>query len=261
MLSRLADGTLPHPRTVGLRRHVATCVACEDVVDALAKGRRLSAGLPVLAMPDDAREAMLDRVAARATAVLPTVEEVLTAIEEDDDVKPAVSPMLVVAAIVLALLLGVGVAALTRSSGTDTLQASSPVATPSVEPTLFTPSDSPSVTPSASASTSASPSASRTPSAKPTASPSVVVNPAVRVSPTSGPRGTSITVAGTGWAPGDQVSIRYTGPVSSSRATAVADSRGRFRVTLSANGLVPGDYTVQASGSSGTASASFRQTS
>jgi hypothetical protein len=41
----------------------------------------------------------------------------------------------------------------------------------------------------------------------------------------------------------------------------VADKRGRFHVTINANGLVPGDYTVQASGSSGSASAAFRQTS
>src|SRR5207248_667261 len=102
MLSRLADGSLPHPRAVALRRHVGGCVACEDVLDALAKGRRLCAGLPVLAMPDEAREALLDRVAARAMTVLPSVEEVLAAIEEDDDVRPSISPIVVISALVVA---------------------------------------------------------------------------------------------------------------------------------------------------------------
>jgi hypothetical protein len=68
-------------------------------------------------------------------------------------------------------------------------------------------------------------------------------------------------VTGTGWAPGDSIAVRYTGPVSSSRASASADKRGRFQLTITANGLVPGDYTVQASGSSGSTSQSFRQTS
>ena len=61
-LSRLADGTLQPARAVALRRHVGNCPACEDVLDTLAKGRRLCAGLPVIAMPDEAREAMLERV-------------------------------------------------------------------------------------------------------------------------------------------------------------------------------------------------------
>jgi hypothetical protein len=262
VLSRLADGTLPHPRTVGVRRHLSTCVACEDVVDALGKGRRLCAGLPVLAMPDEAREAMLERITARAVTVLPTVEAVLQAIEEDDEVKPAVSPVLVVAAIVLALLLGVGVAALTRSTGPAGLQASAPLTAPTAPEALFTPTGQPSVTTSAtSASAAPSATASKTASAKPSATRSVVVNPAIAVSPSSGPRGTTVSVTGTGWAPGDQVSIRYSGPVSTNRAAAVADARGRFRTTFSANGLVPGDYTVDASGSSGSASTTFRQTS
>jgi hypothetical protein len=259
-LSRLADGTLPHPRAVALRRHVGNCVACEDMLDALAKGRRLCAGLPVLAMPDEAREALLDRVASRAMTVLPSVDEVLSAIEEDDDVRPAISPILVITALVVAVLLGVVIAALTKSGGPGSgLNALAPSAAPAPTPSFST-----SPTPSASTSSrSASPrsSSSRTASAHPSNSSSAVVNPTIAISPESGPRGTIITVAGTGWTPGDDVAVRYTGPVSSSRASAIADKRGRFHVTIRADGLVPGDYSVQASGSSGSTSRSFRQTS
>jgi hypothetical protein len=263
MLSRLADGTLAPPRVVALRRHIRNCVACEDVLDTLTKGRRLCAGLPVIAMPDEAREAMLERVGARATSVLPSVEAVLLAIEEDDDVKPAISPIVVIAALVVALLLGVGIAAVTRSgdggSALDTLR-------PSSSPSPITPSFSAAPTPSlstASTSASASPSRSRSPSSRPSQSSSTAsaLHPAITTSPASGPRGTTITVTGSGWAAGDDVVVRYTGPVSSSRSSTVASSRGRFQVTITASGLVPGDYTVQARGSSGSASSAFRQTS
>jgi hypothetical protein len=112
-LGQLADGTLPGPRAVALRRHLPACAACDEVVAALAKARRVLAGLPVLALPDDAREAMLARFAERAHALLPTVDEVLAAIEDEGHDRPAVSPVVVVLAIVLALVLGVAVAAVT----------------------------------------------------------------------------------------------------------------------------------------------------
>jgi len=261
-LSRLADGSLPAARAVPVRRHVGNCPACEDVLDTLAKGRRLCAGLPVIAMPDEAREAMLERVTERATTVLPSVDAVLLAIEEDDDLKPTISPILVIAVLVVALLLGVGVAALTRSGGgPSALTALGPTSSPSPITPSFSTSATPSAT-SSSASPSTSPTRSRTPSSRPTQSATTVaVNPAIAISPASGPRGTTITVTGTGWAPGDSIAVRYTGPVSSSRASASATRRGRFQVTISASGLVPGDYTVQASGSSGSVSQSFRQTS
>jgi len=262
MLSRLADGTLPHPRAVALRRHVGSCPACEDVLDALAKGRRLCAGLPVLAMPDEAREGLLERVGARAMTVLPSVDEVLLAIEDDDDIKPAISPIVVITALVVALLLGVVIAALTRSGGGGSgLDALGPSAAPTLTPS-FSASPTPSVSTSASRSASPRSTSSRSASARPSnTSSTVAVNPAIAISPESGARGTIITVVGSGWAPGDDVAVRYSGPVSSTRASAIADRRGRFRVTISADGLVPGDYTVQASGSSGSTSRTFRQTS
>lgn len=261
-LSALADGTLPPQRTLAQRRHLGACEACEEVVDTLAKGRRLTAGLPVLAMPDEAREAMLSRVATRAMSVLPTVDQVLLAIEEDDDTRPAISPLTVVFAIVLALVLGVAVAAITREGGAG---SNTGLVQPTAPPSSVTPSFSVSPSVSSSTSTSLSPSSSSSSAATSTATATathslVAIDPHISISPARGPRGTTITVTGTGWSPGDAVSIRYSGPVSSSRSSASADSRGRFVATITAGGLVPGDYTVQASGSSGTTSASFTQT-
>jgi DNA-directed RNA polymerase specialized sigma24 family protein len=264
-LGQLADGTLPPPRTVPLRRHVTGCPACEDAVEALAKGRRLAAGLPVIAMPDDAREAMLERVSERANAVLPTVDDVLLAIEQDDETRPAVSPLAVVLFVVLALILGVAVAAITRSSSGGPSAAGRQPA-----PTVGPLQPSFSVSPTASASTAAtagrttgrSASPSTTGAASATASQSTIGSGAViSIAPTQGPRNTTINVRASGWVPNDVVTIVYSGPISSSRQSVTADSRGRFTVSITANGLVPGDYTVQATGSNATASATFRQTS
>jgi len=246
-------------------RSLSACVACEDAVDAMTQGRRLAAGLPVIAMPDEAREAMLDRVAHRATTVLPSVDEVLLAVEEDDEVPPTISPIVVIFAIVVALVLGVAVAALTRGgSGSPAGAAALPsVSAAPAETPSFPVSPLPSASLSSQPTRSVSPSSasSRSASARPTNSATVVVHPAIVLSPTSGRRGTTITVHGTGWAPGDLVTVRYQGPVSTSSATATAGSGGRFTVTVTANGLVPATYTVRAIGSSGSASASFDQTS
>ncbi len=264
ILTALADGTLPAARAVPLRRHLANCPACEDVVDGLAKARRLTAALPIIAMPDDAREPMLERIAVRAAAALPSVDEVLAAVEQDDDIRPAVAPLAVVLMIVLALVLGVGVAALTQSgSGANAANQLPPVATASPEQPSFSISATTTATPTATATHRARP--STTPSVRPTtAGPTSTQGTAVAeitVEPTQGPRGTIITVDGTGWTPDDEVTIVYSGPISQSRTSATVASDGSFTATLTANGLVPGDYTIQATSSDATASASFRQTS
>jgi DNA-directed RNA polymerase specialized sigma24 family protein len=266
VLGRLVDGSLPPPRTMPLRRHLSDCQACEEVAEALAKGRRLAAGLPVIAMPDDARETMLERVADRANAVLPSVDEVLLAVDEDDNAGgPTLSPVAVVLALVLALVLGVAVAAITRpGTGGQSAAAGPPTPAPSVQPSF---SVSATATSSASPTASARPTSSATASSRPTASPTASASSAapapaaVFVSPASGPRGTTITVTGTGWTPGADIAVTYSGAISSSKTTTVADSRGGFRIELTANGLVPGAYTVRAQGGGSSASASFTQTS
>ena len=101
-----------------LRRHLGSCPACDDVVETLAKGRRLAAGLPIIAMPDDAREHLLDLVATRAAKRLPTPEKLQRMIDSDIDPAPLVPPMLVVVAIALAVALGLGLALLTHANST-----------------------------------------------------------------------------------------------------------------------------------------------
>jgi hypothetical protein len=266
-LGRLADGSLAPPRTVPLRRHLGSCPACEEVVETLAKGRRLAAALPVLAMPDDAREAMLERFGARAGAVLPSVDEVLLAIEEDDATGPAISPVAVILAIVIALVLGIAVAAATsnRTGGQRALDAT-PTTLPSIEPSFTaTPltSASPSRTPSATPSTkSSSPAASQSASATASAaSTGPGDTAAITLSPAQGPRNTSITIAGTGWTPGSLVTVSYVGSLSSQHHSTTVDARGRFTVTLPADGTLPGQHRVDASDGSSNATATFTQTS
>jgi hypothetical protein len=268
MLGRLADGSLPPQRSVALRRHLGACPSCEEVVELLARARRLVAALPVLAMPDDARESMIERVAVRAATVLPSVDEVLLAIETDEETRPAISPVVVIFAIVLALVLGVAVAAATslESSGQRAAAGTTPTVAPetpafSVPPTHVTKTkkakaqQSQTATPSR---TAVSASASATPtlsSARPHAA------AAITISPTSGPRGTAVVVTGTGWEPLVPVAVRYVGTLASSTASATPNRHGRFVVRVRANGALPGDYRVTADNGSQSASESFSQTS
>jgi hypothetical protein len=269
-LAGLADGTLPPPQTVPQRRHLGSCSACEDVVEWMAKGRRLAAGLPIVAMPDEDREAMLDRVSERAAAVLPTVDEVLVAVEEEHDIRPAVSPIVVVLAIVMALVLGVALAALTtsgRSGGADALLPTEPTIIPetpsfsvSTTPTRrsATPRGSRSATPSATTSTAAVQPTSAAPT---TTTPPPQVPATITLSPAEGPRGTDITVSGRNWTPGAQVSVEYRATLGSSSTTVTVNGRGRFTAVVRANGTLPGSYPVDADGGGESASATFQQTS
>jgi DNA-directed RNA polymerase specialized sigma24 family protein len=113
-LSKLAEGTLEAPRAAPLRRHAANCAACEDVLESLARGRRLAAGLPISAMDDDARESLIERIGERATALLPSHEAVLQAVDEDHDPGPAISPVIAVIVLVLAITLGIAIAVVSR---------------------------------------------------------------------------------------------------------------------------------------------------
>jgi hypothetical protein len=265
-LGALADGTLAPPRVIPLRRHIAGCAPCEDAVEMMAKGRRLAAALPIVAMPDEAREALLERVSERAHASLPSVDEVLLAVEEDDLDSPVISPLAVVVAIAVALVLGVAVAALTagRSSGQS-------VALASPQPAPVSPSFSAGPLPQAGA-RSAKPHRSSTPTATVSAS-AAPTTPAAQAStaqpatasmaidPSSGTRGTVITVTGAGWTPGTTVSVRYSGTLAGSGSTVIVDGSGRFATQVTANAALPGTYSVTATDGSQTDSLPFRQTS
>jgi hypothetical protein len=265
MLGRLADGSLPPQRGTPLRRHLNACPTCEEVVEQLAKGRRLVAGLPIIAMPDEAREAMLERVSSRAHAVLPSVDEVLVAIDEENDVRPTISPIIAIFAVVVALILGVGIAVITssRPNGGEPLVGTltpGPADTPSfpVSPTPHRTSHSPrAATPSAPASASASVSPSVRASA--TSAPPAIAS--IAVSPASGPRGTVIVVTGSGWDAGLPVTIRYTGTLTTTTASTTPRRSGAFTARLRANGTLPGNYTISADNGVQNDSQPFRQTS
>jgi hypothetical protein len=82
----------------------------------------------------------------------------------------------------------------------------------------------------------------------------------IRLDPTRGPRGTTITVTGSGFPAGASVQIRYSGTLASTSTTATSDANGDFSAQLQANGTLPGSYDVTATGDGQSASATFQQT-
>ncbi len=266
-LGRLTDGSLPAQRSGPLRRHLSVCSSCEEVTDRLTKARRLVAGLPVLAMPDDAREAMIERVATRAMSVLPSVDEVLLAIEEEDDTRPAVSPFIAVVAIVLALVLGVAIAAVTSSeaAGNSGLTQTPVPATAAPETPAFSVPATPtqqvrSAKPRKSASAPPTATAVAPTTAAPTSTTAPSTDGTIALSPPSGPRGSRVTVTGRGWAPGVPVTVRYTGTLATSTDSVTANKHGTFTAHVTASGALPGTYNVSADNGSQSASQKFNQT-
>jgi hypothetical protein len=269
-LSALADGTLEAPRAAPLRRHVSNCASCEEVMEALARGRRLAAGLPIIAMDDDAREAMIDRIAGRAEVVLPSHEAVLRAVDEDHDPGPPVSPVLSVIVLVLALVLGVGVAVISHGTG-EPAAVPKPTNTfvPTDEPTLFpvnpttprrhlrrTPTTVP-TTPKSRPTRSNEPSTIPTPTPTESTPPPVRGPPRIKLSPTHGRAGTTITVSGAGFPPDTIAHLSYAG--GRSTATTPVDATGHFVGQLQAEALLPGPQTVTARDRGESANAVFTQ--
>jgi hypothetical protein len=268
-LSRLADGSLDAPRAAPLRRHVSHCAACEEVLESLARGRRLAAGLPIIAMDDDARESLIDRVAGRAEAVLPTLDAVLRAIDDDHDPGPLIPPVLAIVVLVLALSLGVGIALVSRAASSPgpaprpTFSAG-PAPTPSfpLAPTFgkhrHTGSATPAPTNVVSKHPSKRPTQSSSPTSKPTKSPPPATGrPRISASPHSGRSGTTITVTGTGFPPGTVAHLSYAKGRSTSNAQ--VDANGDFVGQLTASALLPGQQTITATDGSKSATTSFTQ--
>jgi DNA-directed RNA polymerase specialized sigma24 family protein len=257
-LSRLADGTLDTPHAAPLRRHVSNCAACEEMLETLARGRRLAAGLPVIAMDDDAREAMLERIAERAIATLPSHDAVLRAVDEDHDPGPLVSPVVAVLALLLAVALGVGVGALSRA-GDSTLGPLADTPAPSLTPVV----PAFSVSPSPHRSRTTSPSPSITPSLIPTptqtvSAPPVQVtfHPTITLSPPVGRSGSDFTVTGAGWVPGSRVFVSY---AAKPQTSARVNSDGSWSASVVANAFLPGQRVVTVTDGPHTVHAFFTQ--
>jgi hypothetical protein len=258
-LSRLADETLNAPRAAPLRRHVANCEACEEMLETLARGRRLAAGLPIIAMDDDAREAMIERITEHAITALPSHDAVLRAVDEDHDPGPPVSPIIAVIAVVLAIALGVAIGAVSRAGHSLGPLASTPAPTlPPVTPS-FSVSPSPKHThtaqPSSSPTLSVEPTLPITPLSPPPTQ-SVTLDASLALSPTSGRSGTNILVRGSGWRPGSHVSVSYAGKPE---AGSQVHDNGTFSVYVVANAVLPGSRRVTATNGEQSATAVFMQ--
>lgn len=275
-LAELADGSLTGATATALRRHVDRCPICEEVVEVSAKGRRLAAGLPLMALSDEDRDALLAHVAARAHQLLPSRDEIVLASEV-----AAAAPVLRFGKVVLtlfgALLLGVLAGYLTRPTSFGDglhLNISAPGAVgPSASPTPHrsatpSPTNVPLVfspTPVTSPISARSP----TPAPRPTSSPNATAAPvpaSIAISPTAGPNGTVITVSGSGFSPGANVTVEFldhAGAVTSTADT-VAGSDGQFTTSVTASNppaVLPEACTVSAAGGSRSASATFDDTS
>jgi DNA-directed RNA polymerase specialized sigma24 family protein len=231
-LSRLAEGSLEAPRAASLQRHVANCRACADVLHALEKGRRLVSALPIIAMDDDARQSFINRIAVRAAAVLPSHDYVLRLADEELGEGPMISPIMVIATLVLAGTLGVSVAVLLHSAN----------ATSSAPPTIVT--SGPAVTPSF--------------AVPETTADSAPNQPQMSISPTSGAPGTDISVTGTGWTPATTVLLVARPGVAATRAR--VNPSGAFSAVLQAARATPGPTTIRAHDGAKTAVVTFRQT-
>ncbi len=258
-LSRLADDTLGSPHAAPLRRHAANCAACEEMLETLARGRRLAAGLPIIAMDDDAREAMIERVTEQAIAVLPTHEAVLRAVDEDHDPGSPISPIIAGIAVILAIALGIAVGAISRAGHSLGPLAASPEPTVAPVTPSFSVSPSPKHTktasPSPTASTSVQPTFSITP-LTPLPTETEQSRGEIFLSPTSGRSGTNILVSGTGWIPGSHVSVSYAGKPQ--QGVRVSED-GTFSVYVIANSVLPGNRRVTATNGEQSATATFTQ--
>lgn len=126
-LGQLADGTAPAGGRFGtLRRHVAGCALCAAVLDVQTRGAAMLAALPLNGPGDQVRSQLLQRAAARATALLPTAEQVRREIEYGYGRAPLISPLVIAIALLLALLIGGVAGVLLARGGTHRTGAGAP---------------------------------------------------------------------------------------------------------------------------------------
>jgi hypothetical protein len=268
--ARLADGQLAPDLVPATERHVAKCPVCGPVVPAMREARRLLSGLAILAMADAERDRLITRATAVAERVLPSAAEVAAA---EDAPEPSDLPRwwMTAACLTGAFVLGAvlalagdGASLSSRSGGPPSFEPGVPTRTAS--PSSLTPTPTPTATATATASATASRTAPPSRTASPTPSPTFewfVGGENISLSPASGPNESTVTVTGTGWRPGQAVTIQYLnalGGATGQQATGVPDASGRFiaHLVCADPANIPGPHTVRARNNSGqTDSATF----
>lgn len=270
-LARLGEPGPVSPRDATARRHLPACASCSAVAAAQGRVSLLLSGLAVVALPAEARACLLTHVESEVARRLPTAEALVLTDDElaewEDDGR-ILSPLLAVAAVLLAVLLGTGLGVLlSRGAGAVLPTAESVLPAVTLPPVqtaapLQLPVDLPPPPPIPTPRTTVFfvPSPTPTPSAQPGPdAPEPVQQVQLAVEPGSGPNGATLRVAGRGWEAGSQVLLEYldvAGRPTGSRATADVDETGAFAASLVALDPtgVPGRHAVRAT--SGTTSRS-----
>jgi DNA-directed RNA polymerase specialized sigma24 family protein len=139
-LGQLADGSAPPGgRFAALRRHVSGCARCASALGVQTRSTAMLAALPILALDDLNRDAIIEGTRRQAAAVLPTDAEIRRELEEGSTARPIIAPLIVIGALLGALVLGGGVGALFASDPAN--------GSPEVTPPTTGPSSTSSSTP------------------------------------------------------------------------------------------------------------------
>ena len=278
-LARIGEGGQVAARDATTRRHALSCDGCRTLTDAQQRAHLLLTGLTVVALPEGERAGLLGRVEERAYDVLPTSASLLAdAAEEeeywDEDEDPRLfSPLLALLSLVVAVLLGLGIGLLlSRTGGVGSLLGGDGRLPADVE-LLQPPSRAPEVLvspptieaprPRTTVFVIPPPPPPPPPEPSPEPSPAPAQDPVtLTVDPASGPNGALVTVSGTGFTPGAEVTLTYldpTGADTGSRSVVTADARGRFTGELTAQdpNNLPGRHTVRATDGQVTADAAY----
>lgn len=263
-LARIAEGGPVAARDATTRRHALSCDACRGITDAQERAHVLLTGLTVVALPEAERVGVLARVQRAARAALPATADHLVRHVDDvdgvhDDREPRSSSLLLVLLLPLvAGLLGVGLGVLLSQSGGDELTAAGTL--PEDAQLISPPPPAPSATvspptlqfPAPRTTVFVIPPPSPPPAPSPSPTPAPIADPlAVTIDPASGPNGQLLTVSGTGWTPGVEVTLVYVDPAgrpTGAQAVATADARGRFTAEIAALDpeQLPGPHVVRA---------------
>lgn len=263
-LAGLADGGLTGSAATELRRHTKRCESCQAILADQTRARRIASALPLVPMPEGARDSLVAALSARAAAVLPSAAEALYSSGPSRRRGPLIPVPVIIGAVAAAVVLGAIVGIASAPGGTVHTAAGLPTtsSTPTTTPSASKSSAKPST--SASASTTTHP--TTTPPTTPAASASQTTTPpagsaSISVDPPRGPNGRTITVTGSGWQPGVTVSVTYYTGLGqpSSQAQATPGANGHFTVFLAAEDptFVPGNHRVYATNGSQSATAFY----